>query len=207
VPLITDIKRQKRVGSTRFNIHVDGSYAFTMSDLDVSMSGLRIGQDLTQEEVDQYSKSANVAKAYALALRYLGVRLRSRREILDYLKRKDCEAGDIEAALERLEGLELVDDLKFAHAWIADRMAVRPRSRMRLSQELAAKGVTRDVVDTALQELEPDTEVATLRALIERKKRSSGYKDEKKLLGYLQRQGYRWSLIQEAMQGIEEEVD
>lgn len=204
MPLITDIKRQKRIGSTRFNIHIDGSYAFTMSDLDVSMSGLRIGQELTAEQVEKYSQSANEAKAYALALRYLGVRLRSRREILDYLKRKDCVESDIEVALERLEGLELVDDLKFAQAWIADRMAVRPRSRMRLSQELAAKGVARDVVDTALQELEPDTEVATLRALIERKKRSSGYKDEKKLLGYLQRQGYRWSLIQEAMQGIEE---
>lgn len=202
--VVTDIKRQRRVGSTRFNIFIDGTYAFTISDLDLSMSGLRSGQELSQAEIEKFSLAANEAKAYALALRYLGIRLRSRREILDYLKRKDCDPGDIEAALERLEGLELVDDMKFAHAWIADRMAVRPRSRMRLSQELAAKGVARDVVDTALQELEPDAEVATLRALIERKKRSSGYKDEKKLLGYLQRQGYRWSLIQEAMQETRE---
>ena len=204
MPIVTAIKRQTRVGSNRFNISIDGSYAFTLSDLDLSNSGLRIGQELSQEQVEEFSQTANEAKAYALALRYLSVRLRSRKELSDYLLRKSCDLSDIELALERLEGLGLVDDEKFARAWIADRMAVRPRSRMRLSQELAAKGVARDVVDTALQELEPDTEVAQLRSLIERKKRSSGYKDEKKLLGYLQRQGYRWSLIQEAMQEIEE---
>jgi SOS response regulatory protein OraA/RecX len=75
---------------------------------------------------------------------------------------------------------------------------------MRLSQELAAKGVARDVVDVALQGLEPEREVNTLKALIERKQRSGSYSDEKKLIGYLQRQGYRWDLIKEALREIEE---
>lgn len=204
MPFVTDIKRQKRVGSNRYNIFIDGSYAFTMSDLDLSMSGLRSGQELSQEEIEKFSQSAKEAKAYALALRYLAVRLRSRREILDYLKRKECEEQDIEAALERLEGLGLVDDVKFAQAWIADRMAVRPRSRMRLSQELMAKGVARDDINVALEELEPEREIETLKALIIRKSRS-GYADEKKLQGYLQRQGYRWSLIKEALDEINAE--
>ena len=129
--------------------------------------------------------------------------MRSRRELTDYLARKGCEPHESEAALERLEGLGLVDDLHFAQAWIADRMAVRPRSRMRLSQELAAKGVARDIIDIALQELEPEKEVNTLKDLIIRKQRSGGYTDPKKLIGYLQRQGYRWDLIKEALQEIE----
>jgi regulatory protein len=204
VPVVTAIKRQARVGSTRFNVSLDGSYTFTISDLDLSMSGLRVGQELTPEEAEQLSQNANEAKAYALALRYLGVRVRSRRELTDYLTRKGCESQESEAALERLEGLGLVDDLRFAQAWIADRMAVRPRSRMRLSQELAAKGVSRDIVDIALQELEPEREVSTLKDLIIRKQRSGGYSDPKKLIGYLQRQGYRWDLIKEALQEIED---
>ena len=204
MPVVTAIKRQARVGSNRFNISLDGSYAFTVSDLDLSMSGLRVGQELTAQEVEEFSQNASEAKAYALALRYLGVRVRSRRELTDYLARKGCESQESDAALERLEGIGLVDDLRFAQAWIADRMAVRPRSRMRLSQELAAKGVARDIVDIALQELEPEKEVNTLKDLIIRKQRSGGYTDPKKLIGYLQRQGYRWDLIKEALQEIED---
>ena len=200
MPIVTAIKRQKRVGSNRFNVFLDGSYSFTLSDLDLSMSGLREGQELSAADVEQYGQKANEAKAYALALRYLGIRLRSRRELADYLARKGCEIDETEAALERLEGLGLVDDDVFAAAWIADRMAVRPRSRIRLAQELGAKGVARDVVDRALEELEPQREVETLKALIERKRRTRGYADDKKLIAYLQRQGYRWSLIKEALE-------
>ena len=203
--VITDIRRQRRVGSNRFNVLLDGAYAFTLSDLDLSMSGLKIGQELDVSEVEQYSQAADRAKAYALALRYLGVRLRSRKELQDYLKRKDCEREEIDNALERLEELGMVNDAAFAGAWIADRMAVRPRSRMRLGQELAAKGVARETVNIALQNLEPEREIDTLKALIERKQRS-GYADDKKLIGYLQRQGYRWSLIKEALDQLEEAI-
>jgi regulatory protein len=202
MPVVTAIKSQRRPGSNRFNVSLDGAYSFTISDLDLSTSGLKVGQELTQAEADSYAKQAVEAKAYALALRYLGVRQRSRRELVDYLKRKGCEPEEIELALERLEELGLVDDQRFAESWIADRMVVRPRSRMRLAQELAAKGVSRDTVDAALRELEPDQELQTLKDLIERKWRTSGYGDETKLIGYLQRQGYRWDLIKEALQQL-----
>lgn len=204
MPVVTAINRQKRIGSNRFNVSLDGVYAFTISDLDLSMSGIRIGQELNETEVAEYTSQAKSAKAYALALRYLGVRLRSRRELCDYLKRKDCDETDIEVALDRLEELGLVDDLKFAEAWVRDRMAVRPRSKLRLSQELAAKGVARDVVDSALGGVESTQELDTLKALIERKNRSGGYSDERKLLAYLQRQGYRWDLIKEAVKQLKE---
>lgn len=204
MPVVTAIKRQARARSNRFNIFVDGAYSFTLSDLDLSMSGLRVGQELEAADIAQYTQKANEAKAYALALRYLGVRVRSRRELTDYLARKNCAQDEVEAALERLEGLGLVDDSAFAAAWIADRLAVRPRSRMRLVQELGAKGVARDIIDLALEEIDPERELQTLKDLIERKRRTSGYGDDKKLVAYLQRQGYRWALIKEAMEQLGE---
>jgi regulatory protein len=204
MPVVTAIKRQKRMGSNRFNVFLDEVYSFTLSDLDLSMSGLREGQELSTDEVEKYAQNAKEAKAYALALRYLGIRVRSRRELTEYLNRKNCAGDEIEVALERLEGLGLVDDEAFAAAWIADRLAVRPRSRMRLAQELAAKGVARDIIDVALEEIEPERELETLKGVIERKMRSTGYEDRKKLVAYLQRQGYRWSLIKEALEQLGE---
>jgi regulatory protein len=201
--VVTDIKHQKRVGSNRYNVSIDGKYAFTMGDLDLSASGLRTGQNLTQSEIEDFSKGASEAKAYALALRYIGVRLRSRRELSDYLVKKGCDSEQITTALDRLEGLGLVDDTQFARAWTADRMAVRPRSRLRLGQELAAKGVSREVADSVLSELEPDAELATLVALIERKQRIGRYSDRQKLTDYLQRQGYRWDFIKSAMEVVD----
>lgn len=204
MPVVTDIKRQRRVGSTRFNILLDGEYAFALSDLELSNSGLRVGQELSAHEVEEFRGQAGEAKAYTLALRFLEIRLRSRRELLDYLVvRKACERNEAELALARLEGLGLIDDLKFAQAWIADRQAVRPRSKIRLAQELAAKGISRDVADQALAAVDLESEVVVLRKLIERKRRLPAYRDQQKLTNYLMRQGYRYDLIKEALEDIE----
>ncbi len=203
MPVVTDIKKQRRVGSNRFNVSIDGVYAFTISDLDLSMSSLRIGSELTPAELEEYKQNADEAKAYALALRFLGVRLRSRRELQDYLVRRGCEPDESEVALERLERLDLVDDTRFARAWIADRQALRPRSKLRLAQELMAKGVAREIIDQVLREVEPDGELEALKTLIGRKRRLAQYQDANKLTAYLQRQGYRWELIKNALEVVE----
>jgi len=183
---------------------LDGEYAFALSDLELSNSGLRVGQELSAHEVEEFRGQAGEAKAYTLALRFLEIRLRSRRELLDYLVvRKACERNEAELALARLEGLGLIDDLKFAQAWIADRQAVRPRSKIRLAQELAAKGISRDVADQALAAVDLESEVVVLRKLIERKRRLPAYRDQQKLTNYLMRQGYRYDLIKEALEDIE----
>lgn len=205
MPYVTDIKRQRRVGSNRFNVSVDGSYAFTISDLELSSAGLRVGQEIDQKELAEFKRAAGEAKAYALALRFLGVRLRSRRELLDYLQRKGCEDEDIQEALRKLEGLGLVDDSRFAKAWIADRNLIRPRSKRRLTQELLLKGVDRGVVEQVVNEIEPERELDSLKEIIQRKRRLSAYAHKDKLLAYLQRQGYKWSMIQQAFDELGED--
>lgn len=207
MPIVTAIQRQKRAGSNRFNIAIDGTFSFAITDLDLSTSGLRVGQELTQQEVDDFRGQAATAKAYALAVRFVGIRLRSRREITDYLRRKGFEDFDIEATLERLAGIGLVDDVAFAAAWVADRRALRPRSRLRLAQELAAKGVSREVADVAIGAGGAESEIAALKELIQRKARQTAYQDSRKLQAYLQRQGYPWSAIRQAYEELDKIIE
>lgn len=204
MPVVTAIKRQLRGGLATFEIMVDGEYGFTLTDLDLSLSGLRVGHELSISDVEQYLKKAKQDQAYGLALRFLGVRARSKREVEQYLVRKGCSLAESEEAMIKLEALGLVDDEKFAQAWVADRVALRPRSQVRLAQELYAKGVSKEISAIALSKLMPGQEVDQLKTIIARKRRSSSAADDKKLIAYLQRQGYRWDQIKQAMAGLED---
>jgi regulatory protein len=201
MPTITDIKKQKK-SDTRFSVFVDGRYALSLSDLDVSTSGLRIGQELTAEELDQLAQTASETKAYAMALRYLSIRPRSVREMSDYLRRKDIAPDDIEAVLGRLIRSELLDDAAFAETWIRHRQSLRPRSRRVLEQELLAKGVARDDIGVAMQQLDETDEVATLAELMERKQRQTQYGERDKLMAYFARQGYPYDLVKQALERL-----
>jgi regulatory protein len=203
VPVITDIKRQKR-SELRFNVYLDGKYAFALGDLELSLSGLRIGHELSREEAAQFQDQAEVEGVYSRAVRYIAVRPRSRWEVMDYLRRKEVPEGAATAAVERLEHAGLLNDQAFAASWVANRQLLRPRSRRRLEQELAAKGVARGDIQAALDELGEDDEMAALIEMAEKKRRLPQYQDEAKIMGYLARQGYPYERIKKALKIISE---
>jgi regulatory protein len=203
VPVITDIKQQKR-NEARYSVYVDGRYAFSLSDLDLSNSGLRLRAELTQDQVEWWQAQSLESKAYAAALRQISLRRRSERELSDYLKRKEYEPDTITSVLERLRDLGLMDDAAFASAWIADRQLLRPRSRRTLEQELMQKGIAREIIRDALAELDEDAQADVLMNMIERKRRLSQYQDPQKLMAYLGRQGFGYEEIKKALARLDD---
>lgn len=203
MPKITDIKQQKR-STERFSLYVDGRYSFSLGDLELSNSGLRLGQELTGDEVERWQSQALEAKAYNAALGQLSYRRRSRRELADYLKRKEYDEDIAASVIRRLEDLRLIDDAAFAAAWIADRQLLRPRSRRTLQVELMKKGIDRDTIADALSQVSEDSQLEALTDLIARKRRQSSYSDPKKLMAFLARQGYGYDQIKKALVRLDE---
>jgi len=201
---ITDIKQQKR-SKGRFSVYVDGKYGFSLGDLELSMSGLRVEQELTDEAIEKYREQGEEAKAYHKALGYIGIRPRSEWEMREYLLRKEYADETVEAVLVRLRKVGLIDDLAFAQSWVANRQALKPSSRRRLEQELAVKRVGREEISAALSGLDDDVELIALVGQMEKKRRLAQYQEQEKLIGYFGRQGYSYDLIKKALERLNEQ--
>ncbi len=196
MPVVTDIQQQKK-DSSRYSVYIDGEYAFGLDGLDFSASSLRIGQELTTTEIEDWQSRSAEGKAYNVAVRYLSYRQRSQAEVHKYLKAKDYDNATVELTIERLIELGMIDDAAFAASWISDRMRLKPRSRMRLTVELREKGIDSVIIESAMAELSRDDELDALRAIIAKKRFS--YDSEAKLVNYLGSLGYNYYLIKEAV--------
>lgn len=203
MPILTDIKQQKR-SAERYSLYIDNRYSFSLSDLELSNSGLRVGRELSDDEVLQWQSRAIEAKAYNAAIGQLSYRRRSQKEIADYLKRKEYDADIVANVITRLENLGLVDDAAFAKAWIADRQLLRPRSRRTLQTELMQKGIDRETISAALSLVTETSQLDILTGLIERKRKQSAYAEPQKLVAYLARQGYGYDQIKKALARLDE---
>jgi regulatory protein len=131
--------------------------------------------------------------AREICLRQLAVRPRTRAELATALRR--CGIDDRVAAevLDRYHDVGMVDDAAFAEAWVASRHQGRGLARRALSSELRRRGVAPETVGQALDQLDPDTEAATARALVDRKLRTMTGEPEavvRRLVGMLARKGY-----------------
>ncbi|MFN2104773.1 MAG: regulatory protein RecX [Candidatus Promineifilaceae bacterium] len=195
---ITDLVTQKR-DKERVNLFLDGEFAFGLA-FSVA-AGLKIGQQLTAEEIDRLKSQEQIERAKKNALRYVSVRPRSVYELRTHLQRKSFEDDVINAVVEYLTGLELLDDTAFANYWIDQRETFRPRSRFALGQELRQKGIDRKVIDAVLEDV--DELAAARRVVDKRADRWANLPEDaylEKMAGFLQRRGFSYEIIREVLQ-------
>ena len=194
---ITAIKQQvKRAG--RYSIFVDDKYSFSLSADALLDSKITIGLELNPKQIEEFKQRSDDDKIYANVLNYLAIRPRSKWEIETYLARKKASPSLSEAIVSKLSINELIDDTKFAKAFVNDRRLLRPTSRRKLILELRQKHVA-DIVIQQVIGSEHQDETSALGAIIARKRHQTRYQDDLKLMQYLARQGFDYGDIKQAL--------
>lgn len=84
------------------------------------------------------------------ALRFLEPRARSVAEVRTRLVRAGYRAELVDAAIERLLEIGMLDDEAFARSWVESRDRAHPRGTSALRGELRRKGVTDELARTVL---------------------------------------------------------
>jgi regulatory protein len=84
------------------------------------------------------------------SLRLLAVRPRTRRELQTRLVRAGFERDEVEAELDRLQAVGLVDDARFATEFVEHALDRRLEGRRSIAANLAARGLDRRLIDEAL---------------------------------------------------------
>src|SRR4051812_44632916 len=146
--LITAVEPQVRGGGKRANVFVDGRYAFSLT-IELA-AGLRVGSAVTASTASGLLNEDQRARVYDAALRFLGARPRSEREIRTRLAKHQFAPEMVDGAIERLRRIGLVDDAAFAEYWVEQRQTHRPRGGRLLKQELRAKGIDQDTAAAAI---------------------------------------------------------
>ncbi|WP_322798649.1 regulatory protein RecX [Thermoflexus sp.] len=200
---ITELRALK---SGQVAVYLDGRRAFRLTAIEAAQ--LRPGQVLTDEEIRQLLERDLLEQAHEVALRFLSYRPRSEREVADHLRRKGFNVQTVEAELDRLRQVGLVDDRAFARFWIENRTAFRPRSRRALQAELRRKGISPAIIQEVLREASLDEHSLALRLARERARRLQGLGPltfRRRLTGYLLRRGFDGELVKEILRTLERE--
>ena len=90
-----------------------------------------------------------MVSARVAALRFLKIRPRSVGELKEKLKNKNFSREEIEATIEYLTEIKLLDDRAFTKSWIAYRLS-RPFGFRRIYSELSSKGVAKEIIEEAI---------------------------------------------------------
>lgn len=196
--LVAGKSREKRV-----NVHLDGKYAFSLLAEVVLKEGLRVGQELSDEDQERLTGVDGYQRCLNAAIRFLGYRPRSEAEIRQRLLKHGYDGANIDKAIARLKEQGLVDDTAFARFWIENRESFSPRSRRLTRLELQRKGLDIEVIDQIVSEVN-DSDSAYRAALSKARRLSpADYQVfRRRLAQYLGRRGFDYEVIKETVERV-----
>jgi regulatory protein len=189
VPTIVEVRAATRARQ-RIVALSDGS-ELTFSDEACTLVGVHPGAPADDSFLAALAEADRRTNAHTIALRLLSVRARSEAELRRRLAMRQIPPPDIDAEIDRLKRVGLLDDEAFAQAWVANRRATAPRGRRLLRAELAGKGIASESVAAATQDLD-DSDAAL--ALARSRARGAALVDFETFLarvgGLLRRRGF-----------------
>lgn len=149
MPIITALTPHPKEPG-RVSVEVDRVAVGTIATEGVARLGLSVGAAVDEPVLHGIAEEGAALRTYDRALRLLAARGRSIRE----LRRRLSIAGEpehhIAAAVEKLQAMGVLDDAEYARQLARSQIVGRGYAPRRLKQELARRGVARDVADRAI---------------------------------------------------------
>ncbi|MBQ3440997.1 RecX family transcriptional regulator [Candidatus Saccharibacteria bacterium] len=200
--VITDL-RQGVKNPDRVNVFVNNRFSFSLDVTQVVDLGVKKGLTISSEQLEEFKKASEFGKLYQRTLEWVLMRPHSERETRDYLYKKiydkKLDKSYIDRIIEKLKLKKYLDDQRFAEYYVENRFVKKGVSRKRLSMELMKKGVSSDIISEVLDDGGRDEKEEILKMI---KRKRAKYDTDEKLIAYLVRQGFSYSLVREVVESF-----
>ena len=195
----------KQGKSNKIHIYVDEEYRAT-DDSDFWYSEkYRNYKEINEEELTELLNTVSFRRAYNKGLDFLSRRPYGTKELIKKLCEKGHEKEASQKACERLLELGLLNDEEYARILANDLLERKSYSIKRIKQELAFRGIDREIIENTVDTLDNDPQRSII--ILVKKKYINKLNDEKgkkRTVDALLRLGYSYSDIKSALDQISE---
>lgn len=197
---ITPQKKNKK----RSTIHINGHYAFGLSNEIVLRYDLHEGSEIDDELIHNVLLAQEKQKIRERALRILHYRMRSVQEMKMRLLRLGFDSTMVNEILDEFVQDNTLSDKNFAEAFLADYTNLKPKGNIFVNQELRKRGIHPEVIQDLMRNRD---EKQLALDFLNKKLRGfdlSNPKDRQKVIRRLLSRGFTPSVVYETVRNNEE---
>ena len=217
---VTLVEPQKK-NPRRFNIYLDGVFSFGADEDTVVKFRLVPGKEINSVDLDVILMETEVGRLMGRMYVLFNVRLRSEKEVRDYLRQlnfkkkvkeyEEIPESVIESLVNNLKNKGLLNDEEFAKAWVESRRRSKSKGMNVIKAELYQKGIAREIMEEVLsdKETEGQSEEDLAKQALEKKinvwRNLEEMKLKKKAVEFLVRRGFEYSVAKEVVENYLQE--
>lgn len=188
---VTKIEVQKN-NKNKVNIFCDEEYSFSLHTETLLKNHISVNTILTETQVENLVLEDNKLKALSLATNYVSKGLKSKKQIKDFLLKKEFSTVVINYVISKLEEYNLINDISYINAFIHDH---NKYGQLKLKQMLLTKGFSKEKIEECFLDFE--TDLIQLQNLKDKylKNKQNTYENNLKCKKYLLSHGFSFEDI------------
>ncbi len=147
------INKFKKIGSNKYKIYFDNESLIVYEDV-ILKYNLLYKKDIDNDLLIEINKENYKSSIYDVSIKYISVRMRSKKELEEYLKKKKYDQKDIEETIKRLQSQDLLNDEKFAKSYINDKLYLTNYGLTKIKNDLLKLGVEEYIIDAIVNNID-----------------------------------------------------
>lgn len=148
------IEKYESINNGQYKIYLsDGTILKINSDVIIN-NNLLYKKEIDNTLLNKILKENDNANIYNKCVKYISVRLRSKKEIIDYLKKSNIDnTADI---IDKLTKNNLINDEVFTKAFIKDKINFTSYGPYRIRQELNKYNIDNEIIDKYINDIDEE---------------------------------------------------
>ena len=148
------IEKYESINNGQYKIYLsDGTILKINSDVIIN-NNLLYKKEIDNTLLNKILKENDNANIYNKCVKYISVRLRSKKEIIDYLKKLNIDnTADI---VDKLTKNNLINDEVFTKAFIKDKINFTSYGPYRIRQELNKYNIDNEIIDKYINDIDEE---------------------------------------------------
>ena len=204
------INKLKKVGKNKYRVYFNNTDLILYEDIILKYE-LLLKSDIDEELIDKIIEENRNYEAYDMALSYIEVKMRTRKEIYKYLTNKGFSNSLVNETIDKIDKLGLLDNKAYIRAYINDKVNLSNDGPYKIKSSLMDLDFDENDIDDYLYTIDNDIWSEKLDKLINKKKTimksKSYYMFINKMKNDLYNMGYDKEMIDEKLVSIEYESD
>lgn len=147
------INKFKKIGSNKYKIYFDNESLIVYEDV-ILKYNLLYKKDIDNDLLIEINKENYKSSIYDVSIKYISVRMRSKKELEEYLKKKKYDQKDIEETIKRLQSQDLLNDERFAKSYINDKLYLTNYGLTKVKNDLLKLGVEEYIIDAIVNNID-----------------------------------------------------
>lgn len=146
-------------------------------------------------------------KAMDCALYYLGFRARTKKQMIDYLKKKEFEEAIIAVVIDDLLRYNYLNDERFAKGLMESQLSQNKKGKRAIQQKLWQAGIERETMEATLNELDEEKEMESALYWVQKWciQLQHDSKKREKIYRRLASRGFTYTTIVQAMSTVSDD--